>query len=132
MLPKIHLTSHSRMSDCRCVATPSWVSRLLRILFFYRSVYSCHLLISSISVSSLLFLFFFVCSLLHKMFPWYLQFFEVISSVSHFIGFLYFFHCSLKKAFLSFLAILCNSAFSWVYFPLSLLLFLLSSFLRYL
>ena len=28
-------------------------------------------------------------------------------------------HCSLKKAFLSFLAILWNSAFSWVYISLS-------------
>ena len=28
-------------------------------------------------------------------------------------------HCSFKKAFLSLLAILCNSMFSWVYFPLS-------------
>ena len=48
------------------------------------------------------------------------NFLEDISSLPHFIAFLYFFfflHCSLNKAFLSLLAILWNSAFRWVYFP---------------
>ena len=51
--------------------------------------------------------------------------------LSHSIVFLYFFfpHCSLRKAFLSLLAILWNSAFRWVYLSFSLLsfTFLLSS-----
>ena len=33
MLPKSHLTSHSRMSGCRCVITPSWLSGSLRSFF---------------------------------------------------------------------------------------------------
>ena len=46
MLPKAHLTSHSRMSG---VITPSWLSGSLRS-FLYSSVYSFHLfLISSAS-----------------------------------------------------------------------------------
>ena len=36
-LPKAYLTSHSRMSGCRWVITPSWLSRSLRF-FLYRSV----------------------------------------------------------------------------------------------
>ena len=50
------------------------------------------------------------------------SFLEETSSLSHSIVFLYFFfflHCSLKKAFLSLLAILWTSAFSWVYLFLS-------------
>ena len=42
-------------------------------------------------------------------------FFLLLSSIS--------LHCSFKKAFLSLLAIFWNSAFSWVYLSLSLLLF---------
>ena len=47
---------------------------------------------------------------------------EEISSLSHSIVFLYFFHWSLRKAFLSLLAILWNSAFRWVYLSFSPLL----------
>ena len=51
MLPKAHLTLHSRMSGYRWVITPSWLSGPWRS-FLYSSVYSCHLfLISSASVS---------------------------------------------------------------------------------
>ena len=44
MLPKAHLTSHSRMSGSRWVwvITPSWLSGLWRS-YLYSSVYSCHL-----------------------------------------------------------------------------------------
>ena len=55
MLPKAHLTSHSRMSGSRWVwvITLSWLSGSWRF-FLYSSVYSCHLfLISSASVTSL-------------------------------------------------------------------------------
>ena len=43
------------------------------------------------------------------------NFLEEISGLSHSIVFLYFLHSSLKKAFLSFLAGLWNSAFRWIY-----------------
>ena len=58
MLPKAHLTSHSRMSGSRWVTTPLWLSESLRP-FLYSS--SCHLfLISSASVRSVPFLSFIV------------------------------------------------------------------------
>ena len=61
MLPKAHLTSHSRMSDSRGVITPSWLSASLRPFLYSPSVYSYHLfLISSASVSSIQFLSFIV------------------------------------------------------------------------
>ena len=57
------------------------------------------------------------------------NFLEEISSLSYAIVFLYFLLCLIKKAFLSLLAILWNSEFSWVYLSFSPLLFasLLSS-----
>ena len=54
MLPKAHLTSHSRMSGSRWVITPSWLSGSWRSFLYSFSVYSCHLfLISYASVRSL-------------------------------------------------------------------------------
>ena len=51
ILSKAHLTLHSRMSGCRSVITPSWLSRLWRSFLYSSFVYSCHLfLISSASV----------------------------------------------------------------------------------
>ena len=41
MLPKAHLTSHSKMS--RWVITPSWLSGSWRSFLYSSSVYSCHL-----------------------------------------------------------------------------------------
>ena len=38
MLPKAHLTSHSRMSGSRWVITPSWLSRSLRSFLYSSSV----------------------------------------------------------------------------------------------
>ena len=53
MLPKAHLTSHSRMSGSRWVITPLWLSGSWRSFLYSTSVYSCHLfLISSVSVRS--------------------------------------------------------------------------------
>ena len=61
MLPKGHLTSHSRMSDSRWVITPSWLSGSWRDYLYNSSVYSCHLfLISFASVRSIPFLSFIV------------------------------------------------------------------------
>ena len=45
MLPKAHLTSHSRMYGSRWVITPSWLSGSWRSFFYSSSVYSCHLLL---------------------------------------------------------------------------------------
>ena len=57
MLPKAHLTLHSRMSGSWWVIKPLWLSRLWRSFFHSYSVYSCHLLwISSASIRSIPFL----------------------------------------------------------------------------
>ena len=78
-------------------------------IFLYSSVYSCHIfLISSVSVRFLLFLSFIVLYSLDSS-----NFLEEASSLPHF-----------KKAFLSPLTILWNSAFSWIYLSLSFLHFL--------
>ena len=121
MLSKVHLTSHSRMSGSRWEWSypPSYLSN--EDLFLYSSfVYSCHLfLISSASVRSIPFLSFIVpifawnvslvCLILLKrslVFPNLL-----VSSIS--------LHSSLRKAFLSLLAILWNSAFRCLYLSFS-------------
>ena len=130
MLPKVHLTSDCIMPCCRWVNTPSWLSKSLRHFLYSSSVYSCHLfLIYSASVMSLPF-----PSLTVPIFAWNVPLisptflkrslvFPILLFPSIFV------HCSLKKAFLSPLAILWNSAFSWVYLSHSPLLFasLLSS-----
>ena len=59
MLPKAHLTSHSRLSGSRWVITPLWLSQSWRSFLYSYSLYSCHLfLISSASVRSIPFLSF--------------------------------------------------------------------------
>ena len=61
MLPKAHLTSHSRISGSRWVITPSWLSGSWRSFLYSSSVYSYHFfLISSSSVRSIPFLSFIV------------------------------------------------------------------------
>ena len=61
MLPKPHLTSHSRMSGSRWVITPSWLSGSWRSFLYSSSVYSWHhFLISSAYVRSIPFLSFIV------------------------------------------------------------------------
>ena len=100
MLPKAHLTSHSRMSGYRWVITPLWLSRLWRSLLYSSSVYSCHvLLISSASVRSILFL-----SFIEPIFAWNVPLvsliFLEISSLSHSIVFPYFFALITEEGFL--------------------------------
>ena len=57
MLPKAHLTLHSRMFGSRWVITSLWLSGSWRSSLYSSSVYSCHLfLISSASVRSIPFL----------------------------------------------------------------------------
>ena len=61
MLPKAHLTLHSRMSGSRWVIIPSWLSGSWRSFLYSSSVYSFHLFsISSASVRSIPFLSFIV------------------------------------------------------------------------
>ena len=111
MLPKAHLTSHSG-----CLAPGEWSYHCdyHEDLFLYSSVYSCHLfLVSSVSARSIPFVLYWAhlcmkCSLGIS------NFLEEISGLSHSLVFLYFFHWSYGKAFLSLPAILWNSAFRWV------------------
>ena len=66
MLPKSHLTSHSRMSGSRWVITPSWFSGSWRSFLYSCSVYYCYLiLISSASVRFIPFL-----SSIESIFAW--------------------------------------------------------------
>ena len=66
MLPKAHLTSHSRMSGSRWVIIPLWLSGSWRPFMYSSSLYFCYLfLISSASVRSLPFL-----SLIEPVFAW--------------------------------------------------------------
>ena len=65
MLPKAHLTSHSRLSG-------SWWVIIWVIKTFLSSSYTKNFLVSSVSVRSLPFPL--SCPSLHEMFPWYLQF----------------------------------------------------------
>ena len=134
MLSKAHLLSHSRVSGSGWVITPSWLSGSWRSFLYSSSVYFCHqFLVSSASVRSIPFL-----SFIEPIFAWnvplvFLIFLKrslvfpilLFSSIS--------LHCSLRKSFLSFLAILWNSAFKWVYLSfLFSFAFRFSSFLSYL
>ena len=115
MLPKAHLNSHSRMSGSRCMITPLWLSGSWRSFLYSFSVYSCHLfLISYTSVRCISFLSFIV-SIFAWNFPIVSLTFLKRSLVFPTILFSsVYLHWSLRKSFLSLLAILWNSAFKWV------------------
>ena len=70
MLPKAHMTLHSRTSGSRWMTIPLWLSGSLRSFVYSFSVYSCHLflylLLGPYCVCPLL------CASLYEMFPWYL------------------------------------------------------------
>ena len=123
MLPKAHLTLHSRMSGSRSVIILLWLSGLWRYFLYSSYVYSCHhFLMSSASVMSRPFL-----SFIEPIFAWSVPLVSLIflkrSLVFPSLSFSYIsFHWSLWKAFLSLLAILWNSAFKWVYLSFSSLL----------
>ena len=101
MLPKAHLTSHSKMSGSRLVITPLWLSGSWRSFLYSFSVYSYHLfLISSASVRSIPFLSFIV-----PIFAWNIPllsliFFEEISRLSHSVFSFYFFALITEEGFL--------------------------------
>ena len=124
MLPKVHLTSHSRMSGSRWVITPPWLSESWRSFLYSSSVYFCHLfLISSISIRSIPFL-----SFIEPIFSWNCSlgmsnFLEEISGLLHSIVSLYFFALITEEGFLIFPRFSWNSAFKWVYLSFSPLAF---------
>ena len=90
-----------------------WV---IKIFLYSSSVCSWYVfLVSSASVRSIHFCPL-LCPSLHEIFPWYLIF---LNFLSHSIVFLYFFARSLRKAFLSLLALLWNFAFKWIYLSFS-------------
>ena len=124
VLSKAHLTSHSRMSGPRWVIAPSRVAGSLILFLYSASGYSYNLfLISSASIRSIQFL-----SFIEPIFAWNIPLLSQIflkrclvfpislfSSIS--------LHWSLRKAFLSLLAILWNSAFRCLYLSFSPVLF---------
>ena len=120
MLSKAHLASHSRMSGSRWVITPSWLSGSWRSFLYSSSVYSCHLfLIYSASVRSIPFL-----SFIEPIFAWNVPLVSLIFLKRSLVFPILLFssiylHWSLRKAFLSLLAILWNSAFKWEYLSFS-------------
>ena len=151
MLPKAHLTLHSRMPGSRWVITPSWLSGSLRSFLysssvycrrslvgysprgrkesdttewlhfhFHFSVYCDHLFsISSASVRSIPFL-----SFTEPIFAWNVPLVSLIFLKRSLVFLILLFssislHWSLRKAFLSLLAILWNSAFRWIYLSFS-------------
>ena len=117
------------MSGSRSVITPSWLSGSWRYFLYSSSVYSHYLfLISSASVRSIPFL-----SLIEPIFAWNVPLVSLIFLKRSLVFPILLFssislHWLLRKAFLSLLAILWNSAFRWVYLsfsplPLTSLLF---------
>ena len=120
MLSKAHLTSYSRIPGCRWVITPSWLSGSWRSFLYSCYVYSCHLfLISFASVRSLP-----VLSFIVPLFAWNIPLVSLIFLKRSLVFPILLFSSislqwSLRKAFLSLLALLWNSAFKWVYLSLS-------------
>ena len=112
MLPKTHLTSHSMMSGSRWLITPSWLSGSWRSFLCSSPVDSCQLfLISSGYIRSIPFL-----SFIKPIFAWNVPLVSLVflkrSLVFPFLLFSSIsLHWSLRKAFLSLLATLWNSAF---------------------
>ena len=94
MLPKAHLTSHSRISGSRWEITPLWLSGSWGSFLDSFCVYSCHLfLISSASIL-------YRAHLCKKCSLGISNFLEEISSPSHSIFFLYFFALITEEGFL--------------------------------
>ena len=122
MLPKAHLTSHSRMSGSWWVITPLWSSGSQRCFLYSSSVYSCHLfLISSASVRSITFL-----SFIKPIFAWNVPLVSLIFLKRSLVFPILLFssislHWSLRKAFISLLAIFGTLHSNGISFLFSLL-----------
>ena len=129
----IRHTLHSRMSGSRWVVTPSRLSGSWRSFLYNYSVYSCHLLlISSAPGRPILFQ-----SLIVPIFAWNAPLVSLIFLKRSLVFPILLFssislHWSPRKAFLSLLAILWNSAIRWVYLSFSPLHFSFCSFPSYL
>ena len=100
MLPKIHLTSHFRMSGSRWVIKPTWLSGSWRSVLYSYSVYSCDLFLISSSVRSIPFL-----SFIEPIFAWNVPLLSLIFlkrslSLSHSIVSLYFLTLITEEDFL--------------------------------
>ena len=112
MLPKAHLTLHSKMSGSRWVITPSWISGSLKSFLYSFSVYYCHLLlILSASIRSVPFL-----SFIEPIVAWNIPLVSLIFLKRSLVfPILLFFsislHCLLRKAFLSLLALLWSDGY---------------------
>ena len=123
MLPKAHLTLHSRMSVSRWVITPSWLSGSWRSFLYSYSVHFCRLfLIFSASVRPIL-----ILSFIEPIFAWNITLLSLIFLKRSLVVTILLFssislHWSPRKAFLSLSprkAILWNSAFKWAYLSFS-------------
>ena len=130
MLPKAHLTWHSRTSGSRWLTTTAWLSASWRSFLYSSSVYSCYFLISPTSARSIPFL-----SFIKPIFAWNVPLVSLIFLKRSLVFPILLFssislHWSLRRAFLSLLAVLWNSAFRQVYlsfFPLPLVSLLFSA-----
>ena len=130
MLPKAHLASHSRMSGSRWMITPLWLPGSWRSLLYSPSVYSYHLFLISSS-----FRFIPVVSFIVPIFAQNVPLVSLIFLKRSLVFPILLFssislHWSPRKAFLSLLAILWNSAFEWEYlsfYPLPFASLLFSS-----
>ena len=110
MLPKAHLTSHSRMFGCRWIITPSSLSGPRRS-FLYSSLYSCHLfLISSASDRSPPFL-----SFIEPIFAWKVPLVSLIMLKRSLVFPILLF----SSISLHWLLFFWNSTFKWVYLSFS-------------
>jgi len=112
MLPKAHLTSHSRMSGSRWVITPLWLCRVFYVFLQPLLNIFCFCQVHSISV------------LYCAHFAWNLPLVSLIFLKRSLVFPILLFssislHWLLRKAFLSLLAILWNAAFKWVYLSFS-------------
>ena len=134
VLPKAHLTSHSRMSGCWWLTTTSWLSGLLRSFLYSSSMYSSQLfLIASASTRSLPFLSFTV-PIFGQNIPLIFPVFLKRSLVFTLLLFSSIFkHYSLKKAFLFsllFFGTLRLFGCTFPFLPCFLLLFFLQLFVK--
>ena len=121
MLPKSHLTSHSRRTGSRWVITPSWLSGYWRSFFVE---FICVFFPPLLNIFCFSYHF---CPLLSPIIAWNVPLVSLIFLKRSLVFFILFssmsLHWSLRQAFLSLLSILWNFAFKWVYislYPLAL------------
>ena len=118
MLPKAHLTSHSRISSSRWVITPSQLSGSWWSYLYSSSVYFCHLFLISASVRSIPFLSFTV-----PIFAWNVSFVSLIFLKRYLVFPFYcfpLFLCTDHWGRLSYLSLLFfETVFKWLYLSFS-------------